>query len=301
MRAAIFIDGGYIQNQFKQYRIEPNWEDLADYFLEPLRHKIPLDLLRCYYYYCPPYMSQEPTEDELSRMEAHEEFVEEIENLDRWSMRLGKLQKRWDGKKEFYEQKRVDVLLSVDLVRHAAAGHIQHAVLVAGDSDFVPAVDAAKDHGVTLSLWCGNFNTVHKDLIALADEVHTFDWDDFPKVINPQEQANKAAKSKPERQRRDSRQSQNRSSSSDVDGQDGGQGQQGARRRRPRRRRPKSQNQQGGSQDQNDNQQNHTAGGGRKKSPPSNHGRQAPVHHKPATIKPAVGWAARLRRFTGLD
>ena len=85
-----------------------------------------------------------------ARMSVHEEFVSEIESLDRWSMRLGKLQKRWDGKKEYFEQKRVDVLLSVDLVRHAAAGHIQHAVLIAGDSDFVPAVEAAKEHGSDL-------------------------------------------------------------------------------------------------------------------------------------------------------
>ena len=300
MRAAIFIDGGYIQNQFKQNRIEPNWEDLADYFLEPLRHTIPLDLLRCYYYYCPPYMSQEPTEDELSRMEAHEEFVEEIENLDRWSMRLGKLQKRWDGKKEFYEQKRVDVLLSVDLVRHAAAGHIQHAVLVAGDSDFVPAVDAAKDHGVTLSLWCGNFNTVHKDLIALADEVHTFDWEDFPRVISPQEESAKAAKGRPDRQRRDSRMAHNRTADQDAQS---GQGQ-SSRRKRPRRRRPKSQNQSSeSSQSQTSAKQNHqNQGGNAKKRPPqhSNQNKQS-TGDKPTHIKPAVGWAAKFRRFTGLE
>lgn len=191
LRAAIFIDGGYIQSQIKQKNIEADFEELADYFLDPLRDSVPLDLLRCYYYYCPPYMSQEPTEDEIKRMQAHEEFVEDIESLNRWSMRLGKLQKRFDGKRELFEQKRVDVLLSVDLVRHAAAGHIQHAILVAGDSDFVPAVEAAKEHGVTVSLWCGHYTTVHRDLIKLADEVHVFDWDDFPKIQPKQKQRQK--------------------------------------------------------------------------------------------------------------
>ncbi len=74
------------------------------------------------------------------------------------------------------------LLLSVDIVRHAAAGHIQHAILLAGDSDFVPAVEAAKEHGVTVSLWCGTAKTVHKDLIALADEVYAFDWNTFPLI-----------------------------------------------------------------------------------------------------------------------
>ena len=194
MRSAVFIDGGYVQSQFKYNKIQPDYEELADYFLEPSRQRVALDLLRCYYYYCAPYMSPEPTESELKRMEAHNEFVDEIENLDRWSMRLGKLEKRWDGKKEYFEQKRVDVLLSVDLVRHAAAGHLQHAVLVAGDSDFVPAVEAAKEHGVTVSLWCGKFRTVHKDLIAVADEVHSFQWNEFPRILSKEETAQKKDK-----------------------------------------------------------------------------------------------------------
>lgn len=182
MRAAIFIDGGYIQTQLKMHNIEADYGELSDYLLSPLRSSFPLDLLRCYYYYCAPYMSPEPTEDELKRMETHEKFVAQIQSLGRWAMRLGKLQKRWEGQREVYEQKRVDVLLSVDLVRHAAAGHIQHAILVAGDSDFVPAVEAAKEHGVTLTLWCGHYNTVNKDLIALADEVYLLDWKEFPRL-----------------------------------------------------------------------------------------------------------------------
>ncbi len=182
MRAAIFIDGGYIQTQLKTHAVEADYAELADFLLSPPRASFPLDLLRCYYYYCAPYMSPEPTEDELKRMDTHNKFVAQIESLGRWAMRLGKLQKRWENQREVYEQKRVDVLLSVDLVRHAAAGHIQHAILVAGDSDFIPAVEAAKEHGVTVTLWCGNANTVHKDLIALADEVYVFDWAEFPRV-----------------------------------------------------------------------------------------------------------------------
>ncbi len=195
MRAVIFIDGAYLQTQLKNNGSEADYLHIADHLLAPLRASFPLDLLRCYYYYCPPYMSQEPTEDELKRMEVHENFVRELQSLGRWAIRLGKLQKRWEGQREVYEQKRVDVLLSVDMVRHAAAGHIQHAVLVAGDSDFVPAVEAAKEHGVTVSLWCGAAKTVHKDLIALADEVYAFDWETFPLITAATE--NQRARQRP--------------------------------------------------------------------------------------------------------
>ena len=181
MRAAIFIDGGYILKQVKYHRIEPDYTRFSDYFLKALRESVPLDLMRCYFYYCPPWMSEEPSEEERRRLEAYEEFVEDLENIDRWAVRVGKLEKRFDGTNEYFEQKRVDVLLSCDLVRHAAAGHIQHAILIAGDSDFIPAVEAAKDSGVTITLFAGKQNTVHNDLVLLADEVHHFNWGDFPK------------------------------------------------------------------------------------------------------------------------
>ena len=48
----------------------------------------------------------------------------------------------------------VDVLLSIDLVELSAKGNIATAILVAGDSDFVPAVKKAKDNGVRVILCC---------------------------------------------------------------------------------------------------------------------------------------------------
>lgn len=186
MRAAIFIDGGYFLREVREAKVAPDYRNMADHFLAPLRKGVQtIDLLRCYFYYCAPFMSQEPTEDELKRMKTHEEFAREIEMLPRWQLRLGKLEKRWDGDKEYYEQKRVDVLLSIDLVKHATAGHISHAVLLAGDSDFIPAVQAAKEGGVTVTLWRGSYHTVHRDLLHVADEVHELDWRSFPKLAAP--------------------------------------------------------------------------------------------------------------------
>ncbi len=181
MRAAIFIDGAYFLSFFKKYDALPKYENLADYFLGPIRKTVQLDLLRCYFYYCAPWMSLDPTDNEKKRMEEHELFMGEITKLERWAVRLGKLQRRRDGYKEYYEQKRVDVLLSVDMVRHSAAGHIQHAIVVAGDSDFIPAIEATKDSGATVTLWYGEENTVHKDLLSLADSVNQMNIKKIPK------------------------------------------------------------------------------------------------------------------------
>ena len=99
MRAAIFIDGAYLIQLMKQNNIAPNYSNLADYLLKPLRKSVQIDLLRCYFYYCAPWMSQEPTESEKKRMEEHDQFMSEITSLERWASRLGVLQRRWDGHK----------------------------------------------------------------------------------------------------------------------------------------------------------------------------------------------------------
>jgi uncharacterized LabA/DUF88 family protein len=183
MRAAIFIDGGYFLSRLKDEgtQVDIDYVRLAEYLLAPCRRDLPVDLLRAYFYHCPPWMSDEPNKEELRRMESHRTLVDEIESTNRWQVKLGKLERRWDGNEEYFEQKRVDVMLSVDLVRHAAAGHIQHAIVIAGDSDFIPAIAAAKESGVTVSLWGGTVKTIHRDLAWMVDELHRLDWRAFEK------------------------------------------------------------------------------------------------------------------------
>jgi uncharacterized LabA/DUF88 family protein len=61
------------------------------------------------------------------------------------------------------------------MVELAASRQIQRAVLLAGNSDFVPIVEAVKRHGVLTVLWHGPRgrgagNTVHDELLDLFDE-----------------------------------------------------------------------------------------------------------------------------------
>ena len=64
----------------------------------------------------------------------------------------------------------VDVHLSIDLVDLSATGKIDTAILVAGDSDFAPAVKKAKNSGVRVILCCAsNPNEYHRELWNVAD------------------------------------------------------------------------------------------------------------------------------------
>jgi len=98
-------------------------------------------------------------------------------------VRLGILAKRegHDGKPRF-EQKRVDILLGVDLVQLAAKTQIQQAILLAGDSDFIPAVTAAKSEGVLVRLYHGA--RPHTDLWQEVDDRVRIDQDLIDSVLH---------------------------------------------------------------------------------------------------------------------
>ncbi len=164
-RVAIFVDGGYLESvlrdEFRGARIDHG----------KLSSTMAGDdtILRTYCYDCPPYQSNPPTEEEKTRYANKRRFFTYLERLPRYSVRLGILAKRTspDGSPRF-EQKRVDILLGVDLVQLAAKGQIQQAILLAGDSDFIPAVTAAKQEGVIVRLYHGA--RPHNDLWQEVDE-----------------------------------------------------------------------------------------------------------------------------------
>lgn len=165
-RAAVFLDGGYFMKVLKVAFREPDldYEKFSDGICEGDER------LRTYYYDCMPYQSDPPTEEEKTRYSAKDKFIYNIKRLKRFEVRLGKL--IFVPKINDFVQKRVDVLLSVDLVRMSWDHQITKAVLVTGDSDFVPAIKAAKDAGVLTIIHHSNVPTVRAldELLYACDE-----------------------------------------------------------------------------------------------------------------------------------
>ncbi len=164
-RVAIFIDGAYLEHvlkdEFNEARID--FQALSE------RMAGTSDILRTYYYHCPSYQSDPPTEEERIRYSGRRKFFDALDRLPRYKVRLGRLARRIDQRgRPRFEQKRVDILLGVDMVQLAAKQAIQEAVLVAGDSDFIPAVTAAQSEGVVLRLFHGM--RPHNDLWQECDE-----------------------------------------------------------------------------------------------------------------------------------
>ena len=165
-RIAIFIDAAYLQftlmDEFRSPRID--FEKLVNEMAGGR------EILRSYYYDCEPYQSDPPTPKEKERFGRVQRFHYALDKIPRFQVRLGKLALRgFDGSgKPIFQQKRVDIQMGVDLVLLAAKHQISDAVILAGDSDFLPAIDAAKPEGVVIHLFHGD--RPHADLVARCDE-----------------------------------------------------------------------------------------------------------------------------------
>jgi uncharacterized LabA/DUF88 family protein len=173
-RCAIFIDGAYIDKLFQHHLggVRVDYAKFAQHI------SVGCDVLRTYYYHCLPYQSSPPTTEERTRFAGSERYMAALSRLPRFQVRLGKLEYRGvkhDGS-PIFAQKRVDILLGVDMVELAATRQINRAILVAGDSDFLPAIEVVKRHGVLTVLWHGTRgghgrqSTCHNDLWDLCDE-----------------------------------------------------------------------------------------------------------------------------------
>lgn len=167
-RAAIFIDGAYLD-----YTLKDDFQ-LAKIHYGGLSEALAgeKEILRTYYYHCLPYQSEPPTVEEAERFGKRQAFFHRLREIPRYEVREGRLEfrgRRDDGT-PIFQQKRVDVMLAVDLTLLSAKRQITDAILVTGDSDFIPPVSVAKNEGVVIWLYHGTANPPHNDLWELADE-----------------------------------------------------------------------------------------------------------------------------------
>jgi uncharacterized LabA/DUF88 family protein len=115
-----------------------------------------------------PYRSYPPTPQEQQMYAGKQRFLGSLRSLDRFEVRLGHLLKIGTG----FKQKGVDVLLSIDLTRLSWQEKIDKAILVTGDTDFIPAIREAKDASVITTLaYCPSMpSKISPALYQLCDD-----------------------------------------------------------------------------------------------------------------------------------
>lgn len=150
----LFIDGGYIRKRYMD-AVRVWFGDDAEIDFPTLIQRYPAG--RSFYYYC---LDEERREGE-SESSHQARLVEQKANLNNvrdargCHIRLGVL--KGQGKEK--RQKKVDVLLAVDMLTHAANKNMTKVLLLAGDLDFQPAIESLVQLGIFVEL--------------IADDKHT--------------------------------------------------------------------------------------------------------------------------------
>jgi uncharacterized LabA/DUF88 family protein len=102
--------------------------------------------------------SGESEPDYNSRVTAQEVSFGEIRKLSGFHVRLGSLR----GAPKKLRQKEVDVTLAVDMLTHGFDGNMEKAILIAGDLDFRPIVEALVRRGVFVEVWYERTSVAHE-------------------------------------------------------------------------------------------------------------------------------------------
>ena len=172
---AVFIDGSYLMGILRTMigvaHRPIDFMKLSNLLADPDER------LRTYYYHCAPYAGTTPSAREQQRLERIRSFYSALSHLPRFQVRLGRLAFRGhrpDGS-PVLQQKRVDIMLCLDMVQLALTRQISKVILLAGDSDFMPAVEVVKQSGVLVDLWHGPRLTYHGELWMVCDERHEID------------------------------------------------------------------------------------------------------------------------------
>ncbi|MGE5486122.1 MAG: NYN domain-containing protein [Ignavibacteriales bacterium] len=167
-RIAVLIDGGYLAKILERHFGKPK----IDYqrLVEWIRGQD--ELFRTYYYDCRPRQSANPTPEERAAASKADRFFHALQSIPRLTLRFGRLQYKAtaDDGRPLFAQKGVDLQLGLDAATLVFHDRIDTLALLAGDSDLLPAVKLAKNHGVVVKLVHGPKQTYNVELWEAADE-----------------------------------------------------------------------------------------------------------------------------------
>jgi len=168
-RTYLFIDGAYAQDIYRR-AMESVFGVAGEISVQAILSQV--QPFRTYYYDCLDETKRDAETDVefRTRLDSQERYFEELRSLRGVHLQLGTL----TGAKR-RRQKEVDVLLAVDMMTHGFNQNMTRAVLLSGDLDFRPVVDALVRRGVFVEIWYEKTTTA-KELYWAADLGQPLDW-----------------------------------------------------------------------------------------------------------------------------
>jgi uncharacterized LabA/DUF88 family protein len=150
----IFVDNGFFK------LVKRNFENKLNKkigFFQTFRNICKdenLNLRHLFFYTAPPYQSENPSTKERGLVKNYNALIRMLRSKKWISIREGRCQRLKDNGKFIYRQKGVDILLAMDLMKFEKKfKHIKKIILIACDSDFVPAIEELKRDGIEIILY----------------------------------------------------------------------------------------------------------------------------------------------------
>ncbi len=162
-RLMIFIDGSNMYHSLKHFfnRTDIDMGKFCQKLLEKRR------LARIYYYNARVGLREEP-----ERYRDQQKFFAGITAIPYCELRLGRLvYNNWPSGPPY--EKGVDILLATDMITHSFKNNYDVAILVAGDNDYVGALQAVKDNGKHAEVALFGKEQTSRQLRVVADKVIT--------------------------------------------------------------------------------------------------------------------------------
>ncbi|UCG55530.1 MAG: NYN domain-containing protein [Dehalococcoidia bacterium] len=161
----IFIDGSNMYHSLRHFfkRTDIDIGKFCQKILDKRR------LVRIYYYNAKVGQKEEP-----ERYKDQKKFFAGVEAIPYTELRLGRLvYNNWPGTPPY--EKGVDIQLATDMITHSFKNNYDVAVLVAGDNDFVGALQAVKDNGKNVEVALFGKERTSMQLRNVADKIVTID------------------------------------------------------------------------------------------------------------------------------
>ena len=162
-RVMIFIDGSNLYHLLKGFfkRTDIDIGKFCDKLVEKRR------LIRIYYYNARVGLKEEP-----ERYRDQQAFFNGVNAVPYSELRLGRLvYHNWPNNPPY--EKGVDIQLATDMITHSFKDNYDVAVLVAGDNDFVGALQSVKDNGKHVEVALFGKESTSRRLRMVADRVIT--------------------------------------------------------------------------------------------------------------------------------
>ena len=164
-RVMIFIDGSNMYHSLKAFfhRTDIDFGCFCQKLLERRR------LVRIYYYNAIVGRKEEP-----ERFRDQAKFFDSVQAIPYTELRLGRLvYNNWPSSPPY--EKGVDVLLATDMLTHGFKNNYDVAILVAGDNDFVAALQAVKNDGKNVEVALFGKERTSIELRNVADRIISLD------------------------------------------------------------------------------------------------------------------------------